>query len=77
MPERRRKEKFEYKVRLLSRMRKPIRNLLVANGVPEDEWDYYRLMVNWVTKGMMKAYHSNYLATKRPPSSQSKRVLTS
>lgn len=69
MPERRRKEKFEYKVRLLSRMRKPIRELLVANGVPEGDWDYYRLMVNWVTKGMMKAYHSNYLATKRPPRS--------
>jgi hypothetical protein len=69
MPERRRKEKFEYKVRLLSKMRKPIRELLVANGVPRKDWDYYRLMVHWITKGMVKSYHDTYLVTKRPPSS--------
>ena len=65
--ERQRKVKFEYSVRVLNLFRKPIRALLEANGIPKKEYDYYWLMLNWITKGLMKSYKDTYMVTKKPP----------
>jgi len=65
--DRRKKQKFEYTVRVLNRFRKPVRSLLEANGIPKREHDYYWLMLHWVTKGMLKAYKDTYMVTKKPP----------
>jgi hypothetical protein len=65
----RHESKFEYRVQLLSTMRRPVRMLLSANRVPRKDWDYYRLMLHWVTRGMMKSYKDTYIVTKNPPRS--------
>ena len=65
MPETR--TKFEYEIRVLDKFRKPIRALLKEHGVPERDHDYYWLIIHWVTKGLLKAYHDEYMVTNRPP----------
>ena len=61
------KPKFEYEIRVLDKFRKPIRAMLEEHGVPKKDWDYYWLIIHWVTKGLCESYYREYLATSRPP----------
>ncbi len=61
------KPKFEYEIRVLDKFRKPIRAVLKEHAVPERDWDYYWLVIHWVTKGLMESYRREYMSTNRPP----------